>query len=116
MTRRTGDSHAFNQNDTGRMAFRHEWEAPDERPLLVYTDQLWEDETERMTYEDATEADRPKPEDTLLSYLGRISATVRGKYKGVLPKMRRPGMSRQERTRQLEKLRGQLPGRTEVIE
>lgn len=115
MTRRTGDSHPFNQNDTGRMGFRREWEQADDRPLLIQTEPFWLDETERMTYEDACEADRPREGDSLLSYLGRISATVAGKYGGVLPRMRRPGLSRVERDRQLQKLRGQLPGKTEIL-
>lgn len=107
---------AFNsQPNTGRMGFRSEWEPPDDRPLLVYAEPFWTDDTERMTYEAAAEEDRIRETDSLLSYLERLSATVTGKYKGVLPKMRRPGLSRQQRTRQLEKLRGQLPRGTEVL-
>jgi len=106
----------FNSNpDTGRRGYRQEWEQPDGRPLLIQTEPFWADETERMTYEDAVEADHPRPEDTLLSYLARISAAVAGKYGGVLPRMRRPGLSRVERDRQLAKLRGQMPSRTEVL-
>lgn len=110
------DEQPFNQRtDTGRMGFRHEWEPADERPLIVYHEPLWADETERMTYEAAVEADRPREADTLLDYLARISAAVAGKYGGVLPKMRKPGQSRAERERSLAKLRGQYPSRTELL-
>ena len=113
MTRRS-ESQFFNQNDTGRMGYRMEWEAPDERPLVVYTEPFWTDETERMTYEDAAAANRPRDEDTLLDYLARVSAVVVGRYKGVLPRMKR-GTSRQERERQLQKMRGQIGSKTEVL-
>jgi len=112
---RRNETQPFNQNDTGRMAYRHEWEPPDERPLLIQTEAFWADESERMTYEDACAVDRPREADSLLDYLSRISATVSGKYGGVLPRMRRPGGTRRERERQLQKLRGQLPGRTEIL-
>ena len=105
----------FNQNDTGRMGYRMEWEAPDERPLVVYLEPFWADDTERMTYEDAAEADHPRPEDTLLDYLARVSTAVSGRYKGILPRMRRPGGTRVERERQLQKLRGQMPKGTEIL-
>ena len=100
--------------NTGRMGYRQEWEPVDERPLLYSPHPFWTDETERLTYESACEADRPRDEDSLLSYLARISATVEGKYKrvGSMPHVR---MSRVERDRQLSKLRGQIPSKTEVI-
>jgi len=45
---------AFNANpDTGRMGFRHEWEPPDERPLVIYPYPFWKDEDERERYERA---------------------------------------------------------------
>ena len=113
MTRRTADPQPFNQNDTGRRGYRMEWEAPDERPLVVYSESFWVDETERMTYEDAVAANPIRETDTLLDYLARVSAVVVGKYKGVLPRIKR-GMSRQDRERQLQKLRGQIPGKTEI--
>jgi hypothetical protein len=97
------------------MGYRHDYEPVDERPLLYIAHPFWEDETERLTYEDAVEADRPRDEDTLLSYLARISAAVEGRYKGVLPKMRRPELSRVDRDRQLQKLRGQMPSRAEIL-
>ena len=110
------DDQPFNsQPNTGRMGYRTEFDQVDDRPLVVHPEPFWADETERLTYEAAAEADRPREEDTLLAYLSRVSAAVEGKYKGVLPKMRRPGLSRVERERQLQKLRGQLPSRTEVI-
>jgi hypothetical protein len=105
----------FNTNpDTGRRGYRMEWEAPDERPLVVYTEPFWTDDTERMTYEAAVESNPIRETDTLLDYLARVSATVVGKYKGVLPKIKR-GMSRQDRERQLQKLRGQIGSKTEVL-
>lgn len=106
----------FNANpDTGRRGYRMEWEAPDERPLVVQTEPFWADESERLMYEDACESDHPREADTLLDYLARISAVVSGKYGGVLPRMRRPGGTRRERERQLQKLRGQLPRGTEQL-
>jgi hypothetical protein len=93
-----------------------EWEQADERPLLIQTQPFWADETERMTYEDACSADKPKDEDSLLSYLARISATVEGKYRGVLPKMRRPGLSQSARELRLKLLRAQgQPSKVEVL-
>lgn len=110
------DAQPFNSEpNTGRMGYRTEYDAPDERPLLYMAHPFWEDETERLTYEDAVEADRPRDDDSLLSYLARISAAVEGRYKWVLPKMRRPGLSRVDRERQLQKLRGQIPKGTEVL-
>ena len=100
--------------NTGRMGYRQEWEAADERPLLYSPHPFWTDETERLTYEDACEADHPRETDSLLSYLARISATVEGKYKRVqsMPHVR---MSRVDRDRQLAKLRGQIPKGTEIL-
>jgi len=115
--RRTrGEPVPFNQEyDTGRKAYREDWEEPDDRPALRVLEPFWADKTEQMAYEDAAEADRPRPEDSLLTYLARVSAAVLGKYKGVLPKMRRPGLSRVDRERRMQQLRGQLPGKTEVL-
>ncbi len=39
--------------DTGRMAFRNEWEPRDERPCIVYPHPFWKDEDERLRYERA---------------------------------------------------------------
>ena len=100
--------------NTGRMGYRTEFDAPDERPLLYSPHPFWTDETERLTYEAACESDRPRDEDSLLSYLARISATVEGKYRRVhsVPHVR---MSRVDRDRQLAKLRGQIPRGTEIL-
>jgi len=104
----------FNTNpDTGRMGYRTEFDRPDERPLVLNSE-FWVDETERMTYEAAVETNPIRETDTLLDYLARVSATVVGKYKGVLPKIKR-GTSRMDRERQLQKLRGQIGSKTEVI-
>jgi hypothetical protein len=118
MTRRHSgsDGEAFNSNpDTGRRGYRMEWEAPDDRPLVVYHEPFWADDTERMTYEAAAEADKPRDTDTLEGYLARLSAAVLGRYKGILPRMRRSGGTRVERERQLQKLRGQIGSKTEVL-
>jgi len=109
-----------------RNGWREDDEPSDERPLILhgvcpcagcreYSGDIWRDKTERMTYEDAAEADHPRPEDTLLDYLARVSTAVSGRYKGVLPRMRRPGGTRVERERQLQKLRGQMPKGTEIL-
>lgn len=47
---------AFNANpDTGRLAYRNpEFDPmPDDRPTLVFRDQFWKDEDERLRYERA---------------------------------------------------------------
>jgi len=104
--------------DTGRMGFRREGEPQDERPLLYYPYPFWEDETERMTYEDAVEANRIQPGEGAMTYMARISALVEGKYKrSAVHSMPRRGMSRRERDAQLMKLRSQavLPSGTEDL-
>jgi hypothetical protein len=108
------DSPAFNANpDTGRRGYRMEWEAQDERPLVIQTEPFWADETERMTYEDAAAADKPRDEDTLLDYLARVSAAVEGRYKR-LPVMRRG--ERVPRARRLEASRREgMPSRMEIL-
>lgn len=114
--KRRSDRPAFNaEPNTGRMGYRTEFDAPDERPLLYSPHPFWEDETERLTYEAACEADRPGETDSLLSYLARISATVEGKYKRAVQSMPHTRMSRVDRDRQLAKLRGQMPSRTELL-
>lgn len=111
---RPGSGEAFNANpDTGRRGFRYEWETPDDRPLVVYLDPLWQDETERMTYEDACAADRPRDDDTLEGYLSRISAAVEGRYKR-LPVMPR-GLA-VSKARRLEASRRQgMPAKMEIL-
>lgn len=103
--------------DTGRMAFRHEWEAVDERPLLIDPHGFWADETERMTYEDAVQANPRRPDEGPASYIRRISEMVTGKYKALGLQMPRTRMSRRERDQQLAKLRAQArPDLPEWIE
>lgn len=108
---------AFNSNpDTGRMGFRYEWEATDERPLVICPYPFWADETERMTYEAAVEANQRREDEGPMAYAARISAVVEGKYKRVpVAAMPHAKMSRVERDRQLQKLRGQMPRGTEVL-
>ena len=113
--------------DTGRMGFRRDWEPVDERPLLVeYACQCrgcreWEgpyrDQTERMTYEDAVEANPKGPDEGPAAYFIRLSELVTKKYAGVksMPHVRQ---SRRERDQALARLRGQaaaqgLPTNTE---
>jgi hypothetical protein len=78
------DAVPFNQRtDTGRMGFRREHEPMDERPLLIEDacqcagcrkhQGFWRDQTERMTYEDAVEANSRKPGETPLAYIARLS-------------------------------------------
>jgi hypothetical protein len=99
---------AFNSNpDTGRRGYRHEWEQVDERPLLIYPFPFWQDETERMTYEAAVEANPRREDEGAMSYMARLSAVVEGKYKRIGLAMPHVRMSRVERDRQLQKLRGQ---------
>ena len=65
--------------DTGRLAYRTEYEPVDERPMLVMRFPFWEDDLERMTYEDAVEANPIRDDEYRLAYLGRISGLVAGK-------------------------------------
>lgn len=108
---------AFNANpDTGRMGFRTEFDHADERPLLVYPYTFWRDETERMTYEAAVEAHPKREDEGPMAYAARISAVVEGKYKRApVAAMPHARMSRVDRDRQLQKLRGQMPRGTEVL-
>lgn len=110
------DEQPFNQRtDTGRMGFRHEWEGPDERPLIVYPEPFWADESERLTYE-ATVEDNPRHEgEGPMAYVARLSALVVGKYGRAVQPMPRARQSRAERERSLAKLRGQYPSRTEIL-
>ena len=93
--------------DTGRMGFRTEYERQDERQLLYYAYPFWADETERMTYEDAVEANPRREDEGAMTYAARISAVVAGKYSGAVQGMPHVRMSRRERDAQLAKLRGQ---------
>jgi hypothetical protein len=108
------------------MGYRTEFDAPDERPLLVeYActcagcrehQGRWRDETERMTYEAAVESCPKREDEGPLAYAARISAVVEGKYKRApVAAMPHARMSRVERDRQLQKLRGQMPRGTEVL-
>jgi hypothetical protein len=98
------------------MAYRVEGEPVDERPLLVMRTEFYADATEQMTYEAAVEDNPIRDGENVLKFMQRISAVVTGKYKGIVPTPRRPGLSRAEKDRQLRKLRGQgLPSRVEII-
>jgi len=102
--------------DTGRLGYRTEFDRTDERPLLIYPEPFWTDETERMTYEDAVEANPRREDEGPMAYVARISAVVEGKYqRAPVAAMPRPRMSRVERDRRLAKLRGQMPKGTEVL-
>jgi hypothetical protein len=65
-----------NPADTGRVAFRYEWEQTDERPMVIYPHRFWRDESERLTYEDAVEANPRRPGEGSFSYIARLSAIV----------------------------------------
>jgi hypothetical protein len=79
-----GAAQPFNQRtDTGRMGFRRDFEPMDDRPLLVEDAcqcagcrkhaGFWRSQTERLTYEDAVEANQRKPGETPFAYIVRIS-------------------------------------------
>jgi len=97
------------------MGYRTEFDPVDERPLLYSPYPFWRDETERMVYEAAVEADPIKDTDYRLAYLGRISNAVEGKYTRAVSSMPHVRMSRVDRDRQLAKLRGQIGSKTEVL-
>lgn len=102
--------------NTGRMGYRHEWEAVDERPLLYIAHPFWEDETERLTYEDAVEGHPRREGEGALSYAARISEVVVGTYAKAVRPMPPARTPKWRREQQLAKLRSQLPSGTEVIE
>lgn len=106
MVRRVEDQ-PFNRQDSGRMAFRREGEPVDERPLLIDPHGFWRDETERLTYEDAVEANPKHRDEGPFSYIRRLSEIVTGKYASLGQPMPRTRMSRRERDQQLAKLRAQ---------
>ena len=65
----------FNANpDTGRMAFRYEWEPMDDRPTVVYREAFWKDEAERVRYERAVQLCPLKEYGHLIfsDYLGEV--------------------------------------------
>ena len=111
-------------------AVRNGWrevdEPTDERPPILhgacpcagcreYEGDIWRDKTERMTYEDAVTADPIKDDEYRLAYLAKISAKVEGKYERLAKSMPHVRMSRVERDRQLQKLRGQIGSKTEIL-
>jgi hypothetical protein len=109
-----------------RNGWREDDEPTDERPLILhgacpcagcreYSGDIWRDKTESMTYEDAIEAAPIQPDEYRLAYLAKISAKVEGKYQRAGKSMPHVRMSRQERERQLQKLRGQMPSSTEIL-
>jgi hypothetical protein len=101
--------------DTGRLAFRTEYDPPDDRPLLVDRYGFWEDDTERMTYENAVEASPIRNDEGRLAYIARVSEVVTGKYAALGKSMPRR-MSRRQRDSQLAKLRAQARGFGEGVE
>lgn len=111
------------------MGYRREWEPVDERPLLIeYACQcngcrkhqgFWRDQTERMSYEDAVEANPRRPDEGPLAYAARISGLVTERYQRAVKSMPRAHQTRRERDGVLMKLRGQadgLPSGTEDYE
>ena len=74
-------SEPFNAEvNTGRMAYRQEWEQADGRPVIVYVYPFWANETERLVYEDAVEANPIQDTEYRLAYLQKISEMVLAKY------------------------------------
>lgn len=74
-------SEPFNaETDTGRMAYRNDWEQADGRPVIVYLEPFWANETERLVYEDAVEANPIQDNEYRLAYLAKISEMVLEKY------------------------------------
>ena len=53
---RVSDFNAEVPQNTGRMGYRTEFDPPDERPLLIQCFPFWSDESERLVYEAAVEA------------------------------------------------------------
>lgn len=108
------------------MGFRRDWEPVDERPLLIeYACQckccrehqgFWRDQTERMTYEDAVEANPRQSGEGPANYIRRLSEYATQRYQRAGKPMPR-GMSRRERDERLGKLREQArPDLPEWIE
>lgn len=74
-------SHPFNaEPNTGRMGYRTEFDAPDERPLLYIAHSFWLNESERLAYEDEVERNPIQDDEYRLAYLAKISEAVLAKY------------------------------------
>ncbi len=73
-------SQPFNAQDSGRRAFRHDYESPDDRPVIVYLHPFWANESERLMYEDEVERNPIRDDEYRLAYLAKISETVLTKY------------------------------------
>lgn len=112
-----------------RNGFRELDEPEDDRPMIDRDrcrcsdcrdhEGFWKDRTERMTYEDAVEANPRRPEEGPLAYAARISGLVTERYKRAVKSMPRAHQTRRERDGTLMKLRGQadgLPSGTEDYE
>ena len=41
---------AFNQPNTGRLGYRHDWEPMDERPCVIYTEPFWSSPQEEAVW------------------------------------------------------------------
>ena len=69
----------FNQQDTGRLGFRYEWEPPDDRPCVVYYEPFWQPGEEALW----TRAIRSCPLKDyghldVMDYLAEVGRVARG--------------------------------------
>jgi hypothetical protein len=105
----------FNQQDSGRMGFRYEWEPADERPLVIYPEPFWRDRMEQATYEAAVSGNPRRQDEGPMAYVARIAEVVTGEWGQPVQAMPRARMSRRMTDERLAKLRAQLPSGTEII-
>lgn len=110
-------SEPFNaQPNTGRLGYRTEFDAVDERPLIYYTEPFWESPEEEALWLRAVRSCPLSEYGKLdvfayLAEVGQVAVGLSGKVK----RMPHTRMSRVERDRQLAKLRGQMPRGTEIL-
>jgi hypothetical protein len=102
--------------NTGRIGYRHDWEPMDERPTIYYTEPFWESPEEEAVWLRAVRSCPLSEYGSLdvfayLAEVGQVAVGLGGKVRR-MPHVR---MSRAERDRQLQKLRGQIPRGTEVL-
>jgi hypothetical protein len=84
-----GRGDAVKAEDTGRMAFRHEWEYADGRPCIVYRYPFWRDESERLRYERAVSMCPVKEYGHMRfdEYLGEVVKVAEGIDPGTIREM-----------------------------
>jgi hypothetical protein len=84
MTRRTSEP-PFNQQDSGRLGFRYEWEPVDERPMVVYRQPFWSSPDEERLWLRAVRSCPLSQYGDLdffdyLAEVGKVAAALKGEH------------------------------------